>query len=124
MGGVENLIHVIVPYCVQRKGMKWYRKIAVIFIELAIYNTYIVWKKLNNFKNEQKIFREQLIKVFVMYHVHGTRNPQSGPRVHANLRNPLRLKGKHFIRYLRKRGNKETKELYTLQSDGYTKRYI
>ena len=45
MGGVENLIRVIVPYCVQRKGMKWYRKIAALFIELAIYNTYIVWKK-------------------------------------------------------------------------------
>ena len=44
MGGVDNLSCVIIPYSIQRKGLKWYRKIGELFLELAIYNSYIVRK--------------------------------------------------------------------------------
>ena len=69
MGGVDNLSRLIVPYCIQRKRVQSYRKIAEIFIELAIYNGYIVWNKLNNSKHDQKKFREEFVRTI-------TRRPQ------------------------------------------------
>ena len=52
MGGADLLSCVIVPYSIQQKGgKKWYRKTEESFIELFIYNAFIVWKKLNNSTN-------------------------------------------------------------------------
>ena len=63
MGGVDLLSRVIVPYAIQLKGAKrWYRKIAELFIELSIYNAFILWKKLNNSTKTQLIFREEFIQ--------------------------------------------------------------
>ena len=63
MGGVDLLSRVIVPYPIQLKGAnRWYRKIAELFIELSIYNVFIVWKKLNNSTKTQLIFREEFIQ--------------------------------------------------------------
>ena len=63
MGGVDLLSRVIVPYPIQLKGTnRWYRKIAELFIELSIYNAFILWKKLNNSTKTQLIFREEFIQ--------------------------------------------------------------
>ena len=63
MGGVDLLSRVIVPYPIQLKGAnRWYRKIAELFIELSIYNAFILWKKLNNSTKTQLIFREEFIQ--------------------------------------------------------------
>ena len=48
MGGVDNLSRVLVPYALARKGgIKWYRKLAEIFIDFSIYNSFVLYKKLN-----------------------------------------------------------------------------
>ena len=63
MGGVDLLSRVIVPYPIQLKDAnRWYRKIAELFIELSIYNAFILWKKLNNSTKTQLIFREEFIQ--------------------------------------------------------------
>ena len=63
MGGVDLLSRVIVPYPIQLKGAnRWYRKIAELFIELSIYNAFILWKKLNNSTKTQLIFPEEFIQ--------------------------------------------------------------
>ena len=48
MGGVDNLSRIIDPYNIQRKGRKWYRKLAKLFIEIAVHKSFILWKKTNN----------------------------------------------------------------------------
>ena len=41
--GVDLLSCVIVPYSIQQKGgNKWYRKIAELFVELSVYNAFVV----------------------------------------------------------------------------------
>ena len=62
MGGVDNLSKVIVPYCIHRKGVKWYRKIAELFLEIAKYNSYIVWRNINNSNATQLSYRQNLVK--------------------------------------------------------------
>lgn len=47
MGGVDTLSRVLIPYSSQRKGIKWYRKLAELFLDICVYNAFIVYKKLN-----------------------------------------------------------------------------
>ena len=51
MGGVDNLSRVLDPYCCQRKSLKWYRKIAELFLDVSIYNSFVVWRELNDSKD-------------------------------------------------------------------------
>ena len=96
MGGVDTLSRVCIPYSIQRKGLKWYRKLAELFIEFCIYNSYIVWKKLNNSTSTQ--YRQNLVKVIIQYHLCRQRALQPGRGEPINLiNNPLRLIERHFI---------------------------
>ena len=46
MGGVDNLSQVIIPCNIQRKGgNKLYRKTGELFIEIAIYNAFVILQK-------------------------------------------------------------------------------
>ena len=47
MGSVDLVGRVIIPYNSQRRGFKWYRKLAELFIELFVYNSFIISKKVN-----------------------------------------------------------------------------
>jgi len=49
MGGVDNLSRVWYHTC---WGAKWYRKLAEIFIDFAIYNSYIVY--MEKFEQHQR----------------------------------------------------------------------
>ena len=42
MGGADCLSRVLDTYSCQRKSLKWYRKIAELFLDVSIYNW--VWK--------------------------------------------------------------------------------
>ena len=48
MGGIDNLSRVLDPYSYQRKSLKWYRKIAELFLDVSIYNSFVVWREPNN----------------------------------------------------------------------------
>ena len=99
MGGVDNLSRVLVPYALARKGVKWYRKLAELFIDFCIYNSFIMWKKLNpNVRLTNLQFRDQLVKSIIMFHVQDEASNRSGPsEADTSNQNPLRLKEKHFI---------------------------
>ena len=100
MGGVDLLRRVIVPYSIQQKGgNKWYRKIAELFVELSVYNAFIVWKKLNNSTETQLIFRHDLIQEIITVHLSGQSSLNAGrsPAILSQNSDPLRLKGRHFI---------------------------
>ena len=101
MGAFDFLSPVIVPYSIQQKGgNKWYRKIAELFIELSVYNAFIVWKKLNNSTKTQLIFRHELIQEIITIHLSGQPllNAGRGPARLLQNNDSLRLTGRHFIR--------------------------
>ena len=43
MGGVDLVSRVLIPYSSQRRGVKWYRKIAELFLDISVYNSFILW---------------------------------------------------------------------------------
>ena len=45
MGGVDRTDQLMQPYEIPRKSMKWYKKVALHFIQLAVMNSYIVYQK-------------------------------------------------------------------------------
>ena len=70
MGGVDSLSRVIIPYSIQRKALKWYKKIGEHFLDFAIYNAYIIWKKANiQLKDDQLKFRMNLVKTIIIFHL-------------------------------------------------------
>ena len=96
MGGVDTLSRVINPYLIQRKGLKWYRKIAELFIDICIYNSFVLWQKLNNNINLTHLaFRNKLIEEIISFHLFGQQAFQTGSH---NRPNPMRLTERHFIR--------------------------
>lgn len=99
IGGVDNLSRVIVLFALARKGVKWYRRIAEVFMDFSVFNAYIVWKNLNPDARKSHLeFRQQIVKLIMTYHVHGSSSNFSGRGYSmAPHHNPLRLKEKHFI---------------------------
>ena len=98
MGGVDTLSRVIKPYSLQRKGLKWYRKIGELFFDVTIYNAFVFWKKINvNNKAYHLKFRQDLTKIIVMYHLTREKSLYPGRGEQMNyLHNPLRLIVRHF----------------------------
>jgi len=101
MGGVDNLSRVLVPYSLARKGVKWYRKLAELFVDFTVYNSFVIRKKLNRNNKSHYQFRLQLMNIITMFHVDsdGAKCPGNSGQPSA-LDNPLCLKGKHFIRMI------------------------
>ena len=46
MVGVDTLSRALIPYSSQRREIKWYRKIAELFVDICVYNAYILRKNL------------------------------------------------------------------------------
>ena len=59
MGGVDTLSGVINPYSIQLKGLKWYRKVAELFIDISIYNSFVIWQNLNRVIGTHLDFRKK-----------------------------------------------------------------
>ena len=95
------------PYNSQRHGVKWYRKLAELFVETTEYdivlltteyNSFTVCRMLNpNTTTTHLLFRQNLIEEFVQFHLFGSRNSQTGPNATSVNNNPLRLIERHFI---------------------------
>ena len=47
MGGVDLVSRVLIPYSSQRHEVKWYRNIAELYLDISLYNSVILWKKMN-----------------------------------------------------------------------------
>ena len=99
MGGVDTLSRVIIPYSIQKRGIKWYRKIGELFFDISMYNAFIVWRKLNPQRKESNLdFRMELIKTIIQYHLNKLPANHAGPGEPATnqVYNPLRLTERHF----------------------------
>ena len=61
MGGVDTLSRVVHPYSIQRKGLKWYRKLGELFIDFAIFNYFVIYGKVNIYTEHTHLqFRQNL----------------------------------------------------------------
>ena len=61
MGGVDTLSRVIYPYSIQLNGLKWYRKVAELFIDISVYNSLVIWQNLNGAVGTHLQFRKKLV---------------------------------------------------------------
>lgn len=59
MGGVDHSDKVTKPLVTERKSVKWYKKFYFHIFDLAVYNTYIIWKTLD--PSRDKGYKEFLI---------------------------------------------------------------
>ncbi|XP_067225208.1 piggyBac transposable element-derived protein 4-like [Chanodichthys erythropterus] len=76
-----------------RKTLKWYKKLFFHFVDLAVHNAFIVYKKKQDSSLTYQKFRQNLVRQLVEEH-HTPRKPSTGGRPPAD--NPLRLTGWHF----------------------------
>ena len=105
MDGVNLLSRRLIPYSSQRRGVKWCRKIGEFFLDICVYNSFIVWLKLNP-ENEihHLTYRRNIITEIISFHFHGEKPYRIGPKTIAH--NPLRLGGMHFIQLYPQTGKK------------------
>ena len=98
MGG-ENLVSwVLIPYSSQRRGVKWYRKLAKLYIYIAVYNSFIIYKKLNGgSKIDHFNFLKMLIEELIMFHASGGSSYSTGPNLEPSQENFVRLVERQFI---------------------------
>ena len=94
MGGVDTLSRVFIPYSSQQRGIKWYRKIAELFVDICVYNSYILWKKLDpdQSRSDHLRFRKQLT-----FHSYGATKQNKTGKKNSD-ENPLHLTDRHFLR--------------------------
>ena len=98
MGGVDLVGRVLISYSSQRQGVKWYRKLAELYIDIAVYNSFIIYKKLNGgSKIDHFHFRKMLIEELIMFHASGSSSYSAGPNPDLSQDNFIRLAERHFI---------------------------
>ena len=69
MGGVGNFSRILNPYSCQRKSLKWYpRKLTELFFDICIYNSFVIFKQLNDSKMSRLDFRIELVNEIITYH--------------------------------------------------------
>ena len=87
MGGVDLVSQVLIPYSSQGQGVKWYRKLAELYIDIIVYNSFIIYKKLNGgSKIDHFNFRKMLIEELIMFHASGGSSYSTSP-------NQIQVKG-------------------------------
>ena len=94
MGGVDLVSLVLIPYLSQRQGVKWYHKLAELYIDVAVYNSFIIYKKLMvGSKIDHFNFQKMLIEELIMFHASGGLPYSTGPNPDPSQGNFVKL---HF----------------------------
>ena len=74
MSDIDLVSRVLIRYSSQRRGVKWYRKIAELYLDISVYNSFILWKKKMN-PDKQNVahfsYRKLLIEEIIMFHTFG-----------------------------------------------------
>ena len=106
MGGVDKCDQYQSNYDIARKSRKWWKKVFLRMFELAVINSYIVYRALNPEINGKKanrshrLFRFALIHEMVQILLDARADPNDGANVERNGRpstsDSSRLSGKHF----------------------------
>lgn len=65
----RDLNRVITHVTCNAKGVKWRRKVTELFIEIAIHNSFILRKNINNINIDQLQFPKNIINSFIMFHM-------------------------------------------------------
>ena len=70
VGSIDLVSRVMILYSSQRRGVKWYGKIAELYLDISEYNSFILWKKTNPDKRnvDHLSYRKLLIEEIVMFH--------------------------------------------------------
>lgn len=98
MGGVDRTDQLMQPYDMARKSLKWYKKLACHFLQLAMLNSFLVYKKDHGQKRFLE-FQHDVISVLLF----GTENDQPDiPREE----NVVRLTERHFLEQIPPTANK------------------
>ena len=81
MGAVDLVSRVLILYCSQRRRVKWYRKIAELYLDISVNNSFILWQKINPDKQNVNhlSYRMLLIKKIIMLHAFGGQGQSTGP---------------------------------------------
>ena len=98
-------------------------KIAELFVDICVYNSCILWKKLN--PDEGQVdhlrFRKQLINELIPFHSYGaTKQNKTGKKNSAE--NPLHLTDRHFPRTYPKSGKKSSPQIRCVRCHSQGKR--
>ena len=95
VGGVDLLSQVLIPYFTQRRGVKRYRKIGQLMLDISVYNSFIAYQKLNpeNGIKDHLRYRMELMEEILTHHLFGVALYQAG----TTPSNMLRLNERHFI---------------------------
>ena len=94
MGGMDLVSLVLIPYPSQRRGVKWYHKLAELYIDVAVYNSFIIYKKLMvGSKIDHFSFQKMLIEELIMFHASGGLPYSTGPNPDPSQGNFVKL---HF----------------------------
>jgi len=64
MGGVDRADQLMSYYNPLRKTLKWYRKVVLHFVDMAVTNLFLIYKNQGG-KNDQAWYRRELIKSLV-----------------------------------------------------------
>ena len=99
MGGVDQLDQVISNYDMQRKSMKWWKKVLIRMVELCIVNAFVLFQHKNRHLKKQnsvhKAFRETLPIQLVQSFLDKNADSYKSPLAHYKS-DDKRLVGKHF----------------------------
>ena len=98
MGGVDNLSRILNPYSCQRICLKWYPKLTELFFDICIYNSFVIFKELNDTKMSNLDFRIELVNVIITYHSYTKGKNNLGNKFEKGREQPLRLVERHFRR--------------------------
>ncbi|XP_069802761.1 piggyBac transposable element-derived protein 4-like [Dendropsophus ebraccatus] len=65
MGGVDLNDQILKPYSAMRKGKVWYKKLAVHFVQLALYNSFVIYRKAGH-PGTYLEYQEKVIKILLL----------------------------------------------------------
>lgn len=90
MGGVDKVDQLLSPYDATRKTLKWYKKLAVHFVQISMLNAYILYKKKPENKMTFLKYQTTVIK-----HLLVADNPHLTDELNDDTE--ARLSGRHFL---------------------------
>ncbi|XP_040197603.1 piggyBac transposable element-derived protein 4-like [Rana temporaria] len=88
MGGVDLSDQILQPYLVMRKSKTWYKKVAIYLIQVAIHNSFVLYKKSGGTDTFLQ-YQEKIIEHLMF---------QEDPRQPAESEDVRRLTERHFLR--------------------------
>ncbi|XP_069812926.1 piggyBac transposable element-derived protein 4-like [Dendropsophus ebraccatus] len=97
MGGVDLSDQVLQPYLVKRKNKAWYKKVAIYLIQMATYNSYVLYKRQGSLSFLQ--YQEKVVEHLMF------EEPPSADTFQSE--NVERLTGRHFPHHVPETPNKK-----------------